>query len=146
MRRRGPELEETEHQAALREPNEPLRLGQRSGQAASACKRCGACCFSDRPDYIPVYEVDLSRMSAAGRALTVALSSGRFMRSEGGHCVALSHDPQSGQCACTIHEQRPDACRWLVAAHSICLADRRTKGERAVRWIAELAAVGPARP
>jgi Fe-S-cluster containining protein len=96
------------------------------------CLRCGCCCFASEPGYIGVHAVDLERMGPQARELTSVVGVAgehRAMRFEAGRCAALRHDPNARCCACAIHAERPDACRWLTPGSGFWRARRgRTMG------------------
>lgn len=110
------------------------------------CLTCGACCFSERLDYIEVFAVDRARMDAQARALTTERGGRRFMRaspSRGGrHCAALAPE-SAGRFPCAIYACRPDACRWLQVGSGECLDQRRSKLERARRCVEMLPTPSP---
>ena len=83
------------------------------------CTDCGACCHSDDPHWIQVFEVDARRMDPPATRLTHHLDGRRFMRFAAGRCEALVIGDGA---RCSIYEQRPDACRWLTRGSSTCRA------------------------
>jgi len=94
------------------------------------CTACGACCFSNRGDYIAVFAVDEARMDQVARALTRVTDGRRFMRFAHGRCAALSVGGE--RLVCSIYPMRPDACRWLERGGSECRAQFARKGQRAL--------------
>jgi Fe-S-cluster containining protein len=90
-----------------------------------ACTACGACCFTDRADWIAVFAVDEARMDPAALALTHLVDGRRFMRVRDGRCAALG--VAGGQYLCGIYASRPDACRWLERSGGECLVQIRDK-------------------
>ncbi len=66
-------------------------------------------------------------MSADALALTRLTQETRFMRFENGHCAALVFDAKAATASCSIHPERPDACRWLERGSGECLHQVETK-------------------
>lgn len=97
-----------------------------------ACVACGACCFSELPEYIRVFGNDLDRMDERAQALTHFIENRCFMRIEGGRCAALVLDPDARTFVCSIYEMRPDVCRSLERGSGQCRADRHAKTGRAL--------------
>lgn len=95
--------------------------------APADCTHCGACCLSDSSAYIRVFEVDYQRMDERARALTRSHNGQRQMRFREGRCTALSIDVAAGTLKCSIHPQRPDACRWLEQHSHECRRQVRDK-------------------
>ena len=91
------------------------------------CTYCGACCLSHSAAYIRVFEVDYQRMDERARALTTIQREQRQMRFRDGRCGALAIDAAAGRLTCSIHPQRPDACRWLVQHSHECRRQVRDK-------------------
>jgi Fe-S-cluster containining protein len=98
--------------------------------APEDCTSCGCCCFSTDERYIAVFEVDRARMDARALALTQEIAGRRYMRFEGGRCVALQLD--GGRYTCSIYLARPDPCRWLQRASGECLSQIAQKREIAL--------------
>jgi uncharacterized protein len=94
-------------------------------ESPSDCTACGACCFTDRHDWVPVFGVDVERMDARARALTREIDGRRFMHIEHGRCAALTL--VGGRYLCSIYPQRPDACHWLQRGSGECLVQVREK-------------------
>ena len=94
------------------------------------CTACGACCMSQQPHYIRVFAVDARRMDKSTRALHVVDDGVASLRFENGRCLALEvkDDNAERSARCTIYEQRPDACRWLVRGSHACLEHIAAKG------------------
>jgi len=92
------------------------------GASAPECTDCGACCHSDDPRWIRVFEADAARMTEADRKLTFVDEVGRHMRFDGSptgrRCVALQVDETGARCQ--IYPRRPDACRWLQRDSGLC--------------------------
>ncbi len=84
------------------------------------CTACGVCCFSDRSDYLPVFEVDYERMNGAARRLVRSATEGRFMAMKDGRCSALRIENDPRRSTCAIYPRRPDCCRWLVRGSALC--------------------------
>jgi hypothetical protein len=105
---------------------------QTSGLGADlpACVDCGACCFSELPEYIRVFGCDLDRLDDRQRELVHFLGNRCYMRIEGGRCAALVIDPVARRFVCSIYEARPDCCRALERGSGACRADRHEKAER----------------
>lgn len=100
------------------------------GRAPLDCTTCGACCFSQRDDYIALFAIDEERMGEVELALTHVRDGRRFMRVEGGRCAALRRDGE--RLVCGIYAARPDACRWLERGSGECLTQIAEKSERAL--------------
>ncbi len=94
------------------------------------CIDCGACCFSELPEYVRVFGIDLDRMDDAARAYTEFGENRCFMRMENGRCTALVIDPAARTFKCAIYAARPDVCRSLERASGNCAADRHGKRDR----------------
>lgn len=94
------------------------------------CTDCGACCFSELPEYVRVFGLDWDRMDERAQTFTDHRGDRCFMRLEGGHCAALVIDPVAKTFKCSIYEQRPDVCRSLERGSGGCRADRHEKKER----------------
>ncbi len=95
-----------------------------------ACVDCGACCFSELPEYVRVFGVDLDRMDDRAQGYTHFLGNRCYMRMEGGRCAALVIDPAARRFTCAIYEARPDVCRSLDRGSGQCRADRHAKLDR----------------
>jgi hypothetical protein len=106
--------------------------------AAPECTACGACCFSDLPEYVRVFGVDYDRMGDRARSFTEFLGHRCFMRVEGGRCAALVIDPAARTFTCAIYDERPDCCRALERGSGACRADRHEKRERPLLAIERL--------
>lgn len=102
------------------------------------CIDCGACCFSNLPEYVRVFGVDHDRMDERAAALTEFEGNRCFMKMRDGRCSALSIDAERGQFLCTIYPMRSDVCRSLERGSGQCRADRHEKGERPRRALAVL--------
>ena len=112
-----------------------------SGTDTPQCTACGACCFSELPEYVRVFGCDLDRMDEAAQSFVVFLGNRCFMRIEGGRCAALrievpdevrsrGFDPIARTFTCAIYEMRPDVCRSLDRGSSGCRAERHAKVDR----------------
>lgn len=95
-----------------------------------ACTACGACCFSELPEYVRVFGGDWERMSDRARTYADFRGQSCFMRIEGGRCAALVIDPVARSFTCAIYEERPDVCRSLARGSGACRADRHEKEAR----------------
>ena len=96
------------------------------------CTACGACCHSDTPYYIQIFEHDLQRFGDHARGFMQVDERARSMRFEDGVCSAL--DTSSPGCTvCRIYTQRPDACRWLERGSKTCrdMIEAHRKGRAA---------------
>jgi len=100
------------------------------GADLPGCVDCGACCFSDLPEYVRVFGCDLDRMDERAQAFTHFLGNRCFMRLDEGHCAALVIDPDLRRFVCSIYEARPDCCRALERGSGACRADRHEKAAR----------------
>ena len=103
-----------------------------------ACMDCGACCFSELPEYVRVFGSDWDRMGDRARALTHFLENRCYMQIQDGHCAALRIDPVARRFSCAIYDERPDACRALERGHGACLADLHEKADRSLLAIETL--------
>jgi len=104
--------------------------GSRVTEAPEDCTRCGACCFSELPEYVRVFGCDWDRMGDRARSLTEFIGNRCFMRIEDGRCAALLLDPVGKRFLCSIYEERPDCCRALDRGSGACLGELHTKAER----------------
>jgi hypothetical protein len=100
------------------------------------CTQCGACCFSQEPDYLPVFEGDRARMSGEDPRLVEVLDGRAHMRMVEGRCAALRLErlerlerlgPATSRIVCAIYPVRPDVCRWLARGSGDCHAHRVEK-------------------
>lgn len=96
----------------------------------SDCRPCGRCCFSELPEYVRVFGVDMDRMDDRATSFTEFLGNRCFMRMEGGRCAALVIDPVARTFSCGIYEMRPDVCRSLERGTGQCRADWVEKRDR----------------
>ena len=88
------------------------------------CVSCGACCFSRNPRYLELLPWDAARSLPPESLFT---EEGRtFVRFECGHCIHL--DLSNGKAACSIYEDRPEACRAFRAGSFECIKARRANG------------------
>ena len=94
------------------------------------CTACGACCFSELPEYVRVFGCDLERMDERAQRHVHFIGNRCYMRLEGGRCSALEIDPSRRTFRCSIYEMRPDVCRALEPNSSACLAELDAKAER----------------
>ncbi len=94
------------------------------------CTACGACCFSNLPEYVRVFGTDWDRMGDEARAHTHFIGNRCYMRIRDGQCAALVIDPVARRFLCAIYEERPDCCRSLERGHGACLADLQQKADR----------------
>ena len=101
-----------------------------AGSDTPQCTSCGACCFSELPEYVRVFGCDLDRMDDSAQSFVVFLGNRCFMRMEGGRCAALRIDPMARTFTCDIYEMRPDVCRSLDRGSGNCRADRHAKVDR----------------
>lgn len=100
---------------------------------APDCVLCGACCFSQLPEYVPVRGDDHQRLGDAAEALTTWHGVRCFMRMHDGHCAALQIEPATGRFLCSVYELRPDTCRTLARGSAECAGERYQKHERTRR-------------
>lgn|SRR5688572_2287725 len=119
------------------------RLKAPPGESHGDCTTCGACCFSQAPDYLRVFGSDYERLGDDAQRLTHFIGNRVYMRLEDGdggesRCAALQIDAATGRYLCSIYERRPDVCRWLEQGSGHCLAERNEKVERAVRTLVTL--------
>lgn len=94
------------------------------------CCDCGRCCFSELPEYVRVFGVDLDRMDEAAQAHTHFIGNRCYMRLEHGHCTALVIDTEKRRFTCAIYEARPDVCRSLGRGTGGCLGEFSAKADR----------------
>ena len=97
---------------------------------APECTACGACCFSELPEYVRVFGCDLDRMDERAQSFVHFVGNRCFMRLDQGRCSALVIEPEARRFTCAIYEMRPDVCRSLDRGSSGCRADRYEKAER----------------
>lgn len=101
------------------------------------CTHCGACCFSDAPDYLAVLGVDSERMGRDAERWTESHNGRLYMRLQDGHCGALQITGD-GRYLCSIYEKRPDVCRWLERGSGHCRGELKTKSDRARAALVQL--------
>src|SRR5690606_34324222 len=94
------------------------------------CIDCGACCFSNLPDYLQISGRDYERLGERAVELTHFIENRAYMRLQDGRCTALVVDVEKGQLLCSVYEDRPDVCRWLERGSSHCVAERHQKADR----------------
>ena len=88
------------------------------------CVSCGACCFSRNPRYLELLPWDAARSLPPESLFT---EEGRtFVRFDCGHCIHL--DLSNGKAACSVYEDRPEACRAFRAGSFECVKARRANG------------------
>ena len=97
---------------------------------APECTACGACCFSELPEYVRVFGIDLERMDARAQSFVHFLGNRCFMRLEEGRCAALVIAPETRRFTCSIYEMRPDVCRSLERGSSGCRGELHAKAQR----------------
>jgi hypothetical protein len=100
---------------------------------APECLSCGACCFADRPDYVPVRGDDYERLGDAAESLTAWVGNRCFMSMRDGRCAALALEPATGRFVCGVYDARPDTCRTLARGSAECAGERHQKQRRARR-------------
>lgn len=100
---------------------------------APDCLFCGACCFSDMPQYVAVRGDDYERLGELAEGITTWHGIRCFMSMRDGHCAALVVEPASGRFVCSVYEQRPETCRSLAHASLECAGERHQKHERTRR-------------
>jgi hypothetical protein len=97
------------------------------------CRRCGVCCFSSLPTYVPVTGADWSRLGDAAERLAHFIGHRAFMRMGADRCAALVVAPTAGSAvefSCSVYEQRPQACRDLARGSPQCAGEITTKAMR----------------
>lgn len=109
------------------------------------CVRCGACCFSDAPDYLAVLSVDSERIGRDAERWTERIDGRLYMRIEGGRCAALTIQ-DSGEYLCSIYERRPDVCRWLERGSGYCRGELTTKSDLARATLVQIRLPRPDSP
>lgn len=97
------------------------------------CLLCGACCFSDLPQYVAVLGSDYERLGELAEEVTTWHGIRCFMRMHEGHCAALVVEPHSGRFVCSVYELRPETCRTLARASAECAGERHHKHQRTRR-------------
>jgi Fe-S-cluster containining protein len=102
------------------------------------CVLCGRCCFSELPEYVRVFGVDLDRMDERAQGYTTFIGNRCYMRMEGGRCAALRSDPDTGRHTCRIYEMRPDVCRSLERGSGACRGEWSEKATRPAALLVEL--------
>lgn len=98
------------------------------------CRRCGVCCFSEKPDYVRVSGEDWTRLGAAAERLAHFVGHRAFMRMNAGRCGALEIRRGEGggmEFFCSIYERRPQICRELERGSPECLGELARKEARA---------------
>lgn len=102
------------------------------------CLSCGACCFSELPEYVRVWGVDYDRMGDVACELTQFIGHRCYMKITDGHCAALVIDADHRRFVCSIYEVRPDVCRSLERGSPACRAEIHEKGDRPLRALQAL--------
>lgn len=101
---------------------------------------CGACCFSQLPDYVPVTGADHARIGARADELTHFEGNRCYMNMHEGHCAALVIDLPTREFVCSIYETRPSTCRDLERGSAACRGEFHEKGERPLLSLGSLLA------
>jgi uncharacterized protein len=97
---------------------------------APACLRCGACCFSQLANYVPVTGADHARIGDQVDDLTHFEGNRCYMNMHEGHCAALVIDSSTREFVCSIYDLRPSTCRDLERGSAACRGEIHEKGER----------------
>jgi Fe-S-cluster containining protein len=105
---------------------------------APACLGCGACCFSQLENYVPVTGADHARIGARVDELTHFDGNRCYMNMEEGHCAALVIDRARRQFVCSIYDLRPNTCRDLERGSAACRGEIHEKGERPLLTLGSL--------
>ena len=105
---------------------------------APACLGCGACCFSQLANYVPVSGADHARIGAQVDDLTHFDGNRCYMNMHEGHCAALTIDRTTREFVCSIYELRPSTCRDLERGSAACRGEIHEKGERPLLTIGSL--------
>ncbi len=97
-----------------------------------ACLRCGACCFSQLPNYVQVTGADHARLGAQLNVEELTHFDGNrcYMNMRDGHCAALTIDLVTQQFVCSVYEIRPSTCRDLERGSTACQAEFHEKNAR----------------
>ena len=103
-----------------------------------SCLRCGACCFSQLANYVPVTGADHARIGDRVDELTHFDGNRCYMNMDQGHCAALVIDPTTQEFVCSIYELRPDTCRDLLRGSAACRGEIHEKGERPLLTLGSL--------
>jgi len=101
---------------------------------------CGACCFSQLPDYVPVTGADHARIGARADELTHFEGNRCYMNMHEGHCAALVVHLSTREFVCSIYETRPSTCRDLERGSAACRGEFHEKGERPLLSLGSLLA------
>lgn len=101
------------------------------------CLECGTCCFSDAETSVRVTGDDYARLGGSAEDLVQFIGNRAYMRLVDGHCAALRIET-SGRFACTVYENRPDACREVERGSPQCAGELWTKAGRATARLTQL--------
>lgn len=99
------------------------------------CTSCGACCFSQTPQYLRVFGHDYERLDDDAERLVHFIGNRAFLRLADGHCTALTVDPASARFSCSIYGRRPDVCRSIERGSGHCAAERAKKSDQALMML-----------
>lgn len=88
------------------------------------CVSCGACCFSRNPRYLKLLPWDASRALPPDGLFSE--NGETYVKFECGHCVHLNLS--NGKAACSVYENRPEACRAFRAGSFECVKAIRANG------------------
>lgn len=94
------------------------------------CRRCGVCCFSQKPDYVRVTGADWTRLGDVAERVAHFIGHRAFMRMRDGHCAALEINRDVGgapEFFCAIYERRPQICRDLARGSAECAGELASK-------------------
>ena len=105
---------------------------------APACLGCGACCFSQLANYVPVSGADHARIGAQVDDLTHFDGNRCYMNMHEGHCAALVIDRGARQFVCSIYDRRPSTCRDLERGSAACRGEIHEKGGRPLLTLGSL--------
>jgi Fe-S-cluster containining protein len=96
------------------------------------CLRCGACCFSTLPTYVPVTGADHARLGDHADDLVTFEGVRAYLRIEDGHCAALrvEDDREGPRFVCSVYDVRPATCRELLRGSPACEGELATKAAR----------------
>jgi len=98
------------------------------------CQTCGACCidYFRTPGYIQLTDEEAVRMRRLGLPVVTVLGQlelgTRPYDGVGEVCCVAFVGAVGGECACSIHPDRPGACRRFEAGSEMCRCAREEAG------------------
>ena len=109
-------------------------------EGTPACLGCGACCFSQLPNYVRITGADHALLGTRVDELTHFDGNRCYMNMHEGHCAALVIELTTRRFVCSIYESRPTTCRDLERGSAACQAEAYQKGERPLLLLGSLLA------